>query len=212
MNSLIISKVENLQTYVQVNPYMKDLIHFFEINDWQKLEEGVIPILEEKVFGNCFTYVADGASGDFFETHYKYLDVHLVIENTEDMAVSTAQSTTISQTYDEAKDIEFYQGKVEQLVHLNLDVHLVIENTEDMAVSTAQSTTISQTYDEAKDIEFYQGKVEQLVHLNPGDCLITFPEDLHQPKVKVNAQVVKKAVFKLAITNSEEDCHGNTKT
>ena len=165
MNSLIISKVENLQTYVQVNPYMKDLIHFFEINDWQKLEEGAIPILEEKVFGNCFTYVADGASGDFFETHYKYLDVHLVIENTEDMAVSTAQSTTISQTYDEAKDIEFYQGKV-----------------------------------------------EQLVHLTPGDCLITFPEDLHQPKVKVNAQVVKKAVFKLAITNSEEDCYGNTKT
>ena len=129
---MIISKVENLGTYQKVNPYMKELVAFFENHNWRD--------------------VADGVAGDFFETHYKYLDVHLVVENTEDMAVSTKDSTSVSKAYDEEKDIEFHQGQV-----------------------------------------------EQLVHLKPGDCLITFPEDLHQPKVRVNDEVVKKAVFKLAI-------------
>ena len=163
---MIISKVENLGTYQKVNPYMKELVAFFENHDWRELSEGKLPIAGDKVFGNCFNYVADGVAGDFFETHYKYLDVHLVVENTEDMAVSTKDSTTVSKAYDEEKVIEFHQGQV-----------------------------------------------EQLVHLKPGDCLITFPEDLHQPKVRVNDKVVKKAVFKLAIKDFvEEDCHGSLKT
>ena len=149
---MIISKVENLVTYQKVNPYMKELVAFFENHNWRELSEGEISIAGDKVFGNCFNYVADGVAGDFFETHYNYLDVHLVIENTEDMAVSTKDSTSVSKAYDEEKDIEFHQGQV-----------------------------------------------EQLVHLKPGDCLITFPEDLHQPKVRVNDEVVRKAVFKLAI-------------
>ncbi|VKT70324.1 beta-galactosidase subunit beta [Streptococcus pneumoniae] len=35
-------------------------------------------------------------------------------------------------------------------------------------------------------VELYTGEVEQLVHLRAGECLITFPEDLHQPKVRIN--------------------------
>ncbi|VQY52912.1 beta-galactosidase subunit beta [Streptococcus pneumoniae] len=42
--------------------------------------------------------------------------------------------------------------------------------------------------------------VEQLVHLRAGECLITFPEDLHQPKVRINDEPVKKVVFKVAIS------------
>ena len=108
---MIISKVENLGTYQKVNPYIKELVAFFENHDWRELPEGEIPIAGDKVFGNCFNYVADGVAGDFFETHYKYLDVHLVVENTEDMAVSTKDSTTVSKAYDEEKDIEFHQGQ-----------------------------------------------------------------------------------------------------
>lgn len=42
--------------------------------------------------------------------------------------------------------------------------------------------------------------MEQLVHLRAGECLITFPEDLHQPKVRINDEPVKKVVFKVAIS------------
>ncbi|CAG5600748.1 beta-galactosidase subunit beta [Streptococcus pneumoniae] len=105
------------------------------------------------MFGNCFTYLADGQAGDFFETHQKYLDIHLVLENEEAMAVTSPENVSVTQEYDEEKDIELYTGKV-----------------------------------------------EQLVHLRAGECLITFPEDLHQPKVRINDEPVKKVVFKVAIS------------
>ena len=35
------------------------------------------------------TYLADGVPGDIFETHKKYLDIHIVVENTEKMAVTS---------------------------------------------------------------------------------------------------------------------------
>lgn len=37
------------------------------------------------------------------------------------------------------------------------------------------------------------------MHLRAGECLITFPEDLHQPKVRVNDAPVKSR-FKVAIS------------
>lgn len=150
---MIVTEINNLSTYVGVNPYFERLINFLKTVDLGNLPEGKIDIEGDKLFGNCFSYVADGQPGDFFETHRKYLDIHLVLENTEDMAVSSVKSATVSQPYNKEKDIELYEGKV-----------------------------------------------EQLIHLKSGECLITFPEDLHQPKVRVNDLPLKKVVFKVAIS------------
>lgn len=150
---MIVTEINNLSTYVGVNPYFERLINFLKTVDLGSLPEGKIDIEGDKLFGNCFSYVADGQPGDFFETHRKYLDIHLVLENTEDMAVSSVKNTTVSQPYNNEKDIELYEGKM-----------------------------------------------EQLIHLKSGECLITFPEDLHQPKVRVNDLPLKKVVFKVAIS------------
>lgn len=150
---MIVTEINNLSTYVGVNPYFERLINFLKTVDLGNLPEGKIDIEGDKLFGNCFSYVADGQPGDFFETHRKYLDIHLVLENTEDMAVSSVKSATVSQPYNKEKDIELYEGKA-----------------------------------------------EQLIHLKSGECLITFPEDLHQPKVRVNDLPLKKVVFKVAIS------------
>ena len=150
---MIVTEINNLSTYVGVNPYFERLINFLKTVDLGSLPEGKIDIEGDELFGNCFSYVADGQPGDFFETHRKYLDIHLVLENTEDMAVSSVKSTTVSQPYNKEKDIELYEGRV-----------------------------------------------EQLIHLKSGECLIAFPEDLHQPKVRVNDLPLKKVVFKVAIS------------
>ncbi|MGT2911698.1 YhcH/YjgK/YiaL family protein [Streptococcus cameli] len=151
---MIITKIENLHLYESVNPYFKDLVSYLNHNNIYDCEEGRIDIKDEVLFGNCFKYVADGRAGDFFETHRKYLDIHLVVSNTEDMAISSKNNTKITKEYDEENDIEFYSGKI-----------------------------------------------EQLIHLHKGDCLITFPQDLHQPKIHVNDKLVKKVVFKVALAH-----------
>lgn len=149
---MIVTRIENLKRYKELNENFKKLTDYLLVNDLSKINEGEIKIDGENVFGNCFVYYADGKEGDFFETHMNYLDVHIVIENAEDMAISSRDSTRVVDEYDEKKDIEILEG-----------------------------TT------------------EQLIHLTSGTCLITFPEDLHQPKVKVNNYQVKKAVFKVRL-------------
>lgn len=150
---MIITKLSDLSRYTSVNPYFQELIDFLEKTDIYSCQEGRIDISGDKIWGNCFLYQADNEPGAFFETHQNYLDIHLVLENTEDMAVTTLENATVRQPYIPEQDIALYEGKI-----------------------------------------------EQLVHLHKGDCLITFPEDLHQPKVRVNDSVVKKVVFKVALS------------
>ena len=59
----------------------------------------------------CFTYLADGQAGAFFETHQKYLDIHLVLENEEAMAVTSPENVSVTQKYDEEKILNYTQEK-----------------------------------------------------------------------------------------------------
>ncbi|MGT2846855.1 YhcH/YjgK/YiaL family protein [Streptococcus massiliensis] len=149
---MIITDIKDLVNYASLNRNLGILGEF--LNSWDIFQSnpGPIPVSGEEVFGNCFEYVADGKEGEFFETHHRYLDVHLVIENEEKMAMSSASHARVREEYDSEKDIAFFDGEV-----------------------------------------------EQVVRLFKGNCLVTFPEDYHQPKVRVNEERVKKIVFKVKI-------------
>ncbi|ATZ03713.1 YhcH/YjgK/YiaL family protein [Streptococcus suis] len=147
---MIITNISDLATYKCLNPHFDKLVKYVEETDLLNLPEGNIDIDGDNLFGNCFTYIADGKPGEFFETHKKYLDIHLVVSNVEAMATSSRSSTQVTQPYDSENDIELFEGEI-----------------------------------------------EQIVKLNAGTCLITFPQDLHQPKVGINEFPVKKIVFKV---------------
>ncbi|HEL2217829.1 TPA: YhcH/YjgK/YiaL family protein [Streptococcus suis] len=149
---MIITNILNLERYNSINPQFWKLQKFIEENDLVNLPEGKIEIDGEEIFGNCFSYIADGKPGEFFETHRKYIDIHLVVNNIEAMATSSTNCTSVTSPYCEEKDIELFEGEI-----------------------------------------------EQIIKLNAGTCLITFPEDLHQPKIGINEFPVKKIVFKVKI-------------
>lgn len=87
---------------------------------------------------------------------------------------------------------EFFEG------HKNyIDIHLTTQNCEYIAITTKFSTKIDTPYIKEKDIALYTGQVEQVVKLFPGNCVILFPEDLHQPKVFYNEKIVRKVVLKV---------------
>ncbi|MFD1671840.1 YhcH/YjgK/YiaL family protein [Agrilactobacillus yilanensis] len=151
---MIIANIKDLRRYVKVNPYFIDVCQFLENLDISELSEGRIEINGDNVFANYMTYTADGKIGDFFETHHKYLDIHLTLENQEKMAVTSLDKVTARSAF----------------------------NKED-------------------DVVLFDGTTEQIVTLTPGNCLITFAEDIHQPKIKVNDALVKKLVIK--VLNSE---------
>lgn len=68
---MIITKISRLGTYVGVNPHFATLIDFLEKTGLENLTEGSIAIDGNRLFGNCFTYLADGQAGDFFVKHTK---------------------------------------------------------------------------------------------------------------------------------------------
>ena len=78
-----------------------------------------------------------------------------------------------------------------------LDIHIVVENTEKMAVTSPVRAQSRVPFSEEKDIAFYDSKDYQIVELLPGNMLVTFEEDLHQPKIHCNDETVKKLVIKV---------------
>lgn len=98
------------------------------------------------------TYIADGIPGKQFENHRKYIDIHLVINNLEKMAVTEPKHAKSISKYDEENDFELF---------------------------------VSDTY--------------QTIELTSSNLLVTFEEDLHQPKLNKNNQLVKKLVIKVKI-------------
>ncbi|HGP8523044.1 beta-galactosidase subunit beta [Streptococcus pneumoniae] len=147
---MIISEQSDFKRYASVNKYFSKVCDFLENTNLTDLVDGKIDIDGENVFANCMTYLADGVPGDIFETHKKYLDIHIVVENTEKMAVTSPVR--------------------------------------------AQSRV---PFSEEKNIAFYDSKDYQIVELLPGNMLVTFEEDLHQPKIHCNDETVKKLVIKV---------------
>ena len=108
---MIITRISRLETYVKVNPHFATLIDFLEKTGLENLTEGPIDIDGDRLFGNCFTYLADGQAGAFFETHQKYLDIHLVLENEEAMAVTSPENVSVTKNMTKKKILNYTQGK-----------------------------------------------------------------------------------------------------
>ncbi|NYS49541.1 YhcH/YjgK/YiaL family protein [Streptococcus danieliae] len=147
---MIIAERSDFRKYASVNPHFSKVCDFLENTDFTTVEDGRVDIDGDAVFANFMTYEADGVPGQQFETHKKYLDIHLVVSNTEKMAVSAAVDATLKVDFDVQQDIGFY------------------------------------------DSEIYQ-----MVTLTESNLLVTFEEDFHQPKIRVNDEPVRKLVIKV---------------
>ena len=65
-----------------------------------------------------------------------------------------------------------------------IDVHFLIEGTERVGcVDITDAKNPISAYDEVKDRKFYSDPSTYFVDLRPGQMVIVFPEDLHQPNI-----------------------------
>ena len=61
-------KISRLGTYGSKSTFC-NINRFSRKTGLENLTEGSIAIDGNRLFGNCFTYLADGQAGAFFETH-----------------------------------------------------------------------------------------------------------------------------------------------
>jgi YhcH/YjgK/YiaL family protein len=93
----------------------------------------------------------------------------------------------------------FEDAKIEGHEHY-LDLQLVLKGEEGMGyVDKRKEGLVATPYDEVKDRTNYTGKLDGIINLRSGFFALVFPNDLHQPCLKVNDEKIEKAVFKIKI-------------
>ena len=80
-----------------------------------------------------------------------------------------------------------------------IDIQYVIEGKEIMGVTSLASQLIQVPYDAERDVAFFFGDTSP-VKVDAGHFTIFFPDDLHQPSVKVvETMEVRKVVMKIRV-------------
>lgn len=82
-----------------------------------------------------------------------------------------------------------------------LDLQLVIKGAEGFGYVNIDRVglEVSVPYDEKKDKTNYVGPLDGIIVLRDGDFALVWPEDLHEPLIKHNDEIIEKAVFKIKI-------------
>ncbi len=82
-----------------------------------------------------------------------------------------------------------------------VDVQALLSGYERIEVSPINNLRLNLPYDDAKDVEFFTRDSSGIVSLDmsPGMFAVFFPEDAHQPGIKINSssELIKKVVIKI---------------
>ena len=88
----------------------------------------------------------------------------------------------------------FFEG------HKNyLDIHIVLSGCEYLGYADVSELTQVTEYDAATDFIKFEGNIKNYIKLEKDDLAITFPEDIHMPKLKINDEKIEKVVCKVLL-------------
>ncbi len=138
---MIIDRLENLVFY---KPMIKNLDNALEaINNVEKMEVGRYEF--EGGFFSIQKGVTNLMSEGTYEAHKKYIDIHIIVEGSEELAWAPLANLTEVTAYDEEKDMAEYTGALSHVIKATagmcyvaypLDGHMPIRH-----VNEAQSYT-----------------------------------------------------------------------
>lgn len=84
----------------------------------------------------------------------------------------------------------FFEG------HKNyLDIHIILNGKEKLGYSDISELNQVSKYDLENDFIKFEGPID----LKVGDFVITFPEDIHMPKISINDETIEKIVCKVLV-------------
>lgn len=89
-------------------------LKFLKQEDLSKISVGTHELDHLDVFVKVTEYYSKNPEKVLFEAHRNYSDIQYVISGAENIQLAKSESATLKVPYDQAKDIEFYQAKVNQ--------------------------------------------------------------------------------------------------
>lgn len=110
---MIIDKLVNADKYINLHKDFKLVFDFIKNNDLSSMECGRHELRGSEVFFNLQEYETKPVQK--LEAHKKYIDIQVVVNGEEYMGYTNIETTTVSENYEEAKDVMFLNGKVDKL-------------------------------------------------------------------------------------------------
>lgn len=136
---MVLDTIENIGKYASLNPLFEEAIKFIRDNDLSKLPNGVVELNGKDLFVN----VTDAEGKDIdkarLETHNKMIDIQIPLNVVETMGY-TPRTQLPETTYDEQKDISFYEGKAQQYVPVAPGMFAIFFPQDGHAPCVAQET------------------------------------------------------------------------
>ncbi len=114
---MIIDVLEQADKYISLHKDFKLVFDYLKTHDISKLECGKHKLRGDEVFFNLQEYETKPIQK--LEAHKKYIDIQVVAVGEEYMGYTNISETTISEEYNEEKDVMFLNGKVDKLLANN---------------------------------------------------------------------------------------------
>ena len=115
---MIIDALSNLKLYVGLNPLFNEVIEFIKNNNLADFQPGIVNIKGEDVFANFSETNLKTKEEAKLETHNKMVDIQVPITTKETMGFIARQSLN-EETYDDKKDVTFYEQQPSTYVDVN---------------------------------------------------------------------------------------------
>ena len=110
---MIIDNLKNAEKYYCLNKNFKLVFDYLKENDLKQKECGKHQLKGDEVFYNLQEYETKPVQK--LEAHKKYIDIQVVIKGEEYMGYTDINNTSVSEIYNEEKDVMFLNGEVSKL-------------------------------------------------------------------------------------------------
>ena len=122
---MIFGNLEFANRYNFLSEKIQECFNYIKSNDLKAFKNGVYHIDGENLFVNIVEYTTTTIEERFWETHKKYIDLHLMLDGAEEIHLNFLQNMTIKEAYSEEKEMILLEGSGNSYVRLTDDDFLI---------------------------------------------------------------------------------------
>jgi len=107
---MITDKLEFYNIYSRISDRLASAMVYLLTTDLKSLEKGNYVVEEDEIFAIVSEYTTRPVEELKWESHFKFLDIQVIIEGEEKMGFAPLENMQIIEPYNEEKDIQFLAG------------------------------------------------------------------------------------------------------
>ena len=108
---MIVDSLDNADLYRNIHPLLGRAFDFLRGTDLSELDCGRHPLDGDRLFALVQEYETKPAEQGEWEAHRKYWDLQYIAVGVERMGYVNIRSMAVKSPYNDAKDIEFFNGQ-----------------------------------------------------------------------------------------------------